>query len=584
MLFHSRHRRGSYALAPESPFPQIIRWALLGLALLIFVYLAGSFFLRLFGVGNAIRHTATSLSLEGRGTVNVYLEGGELQRAQDGMKLYPGDRLTTGKASNATLRFFDGTIVRLDEQSDMTVSESAQGEKISEITLALEDGGVWVSTPTVKAFSGTITRTLQTPMMVYGIPSDTEAILEPLRALAYSADGMGIQIEIRNTNYDAFYLGEGQQIELPGIEDLGSDLYTYRKALDPVASRSTFLEESRVRRSIITKKPVAAKPGTTSSGSQTVGFLNVISPVNNAVLPSGTVKVEGMYGEGVASIKVNEYNAVLVADRKTFSQELALPTGEGEFEIQVTALSANGEVLEETRRTVKRDLKAPDSPTITAPAIQGQIWQTARQELVLRGKAPANAVGIIVNEYRLQLYSPEKAEWSYLASTRLGNYVFGENTFNVVAIDSNGTKSAPAVLKIILGEGLTEGVVAGSATSATPPPPAGTSASSENPAQLPNNAPLTPGSVTVTGPTAGTAHTATGSEFLIEGTTSASTNSMWVNDYKLQLYTSGKTFWNYIANTEYQNLKRGKNVYVVVARNAKGEILDKIEYTVTYNP
>src|SRR3989344_1442798 len=526
MLFHSRHRRGSYAPAPESPFPQIIRWALLALALLIFAYLAGSFFLRLFGVGNAIRHTATALSLEGRGTVNVYLEGGELQRAQDGMKLYPGDRLTTGKASNATLRFFDGTIVR----------------------------------------------TLQTPMRVFGIPSDTEAILEPLRALAYSADGMGIQIEIRNTNYDAFYLGEGQQIELPGIEDLGSDLYTYRKALDPVASRSTFLEESRVRRSIIIKKPIAVKPGTTSSGSQTVGFLNVISPVNNAVLPSGTVKVEGMYGEGVASIKVNEYNAVLVADRKTFSQELALPTGEGEFEIQVTALSANGEVLEETRRTVKRDLKAPDSPTITAPAIQGQIWQTARQELVLRGKAPANAVGITVNEYRLQLFSPDKGEWSYLASTRLGNYVFGENTFNVVAIDSNGMKSAPAVLKIVLGEGLTEQVVSGSATSAGPV--TASSGSSEDPAKLPNNAPLTPGSLTVSSPTAGTAHTATGSEFLIEGTTSTTTNSMWVNDYKLQLYTPGKTFWNYIANTAYGNLKRGKNVYTIIARNSKGEILD----------
>src|SRR3989338_4697716 len=144
MLFHSRHRRGSYALAPESPVPQIFRLALLGPGLLIFVYLAGSFFLRLFGVGNAIHHTATALSLEGRGTVNVYLEGGELQRAQDGMKLYPGDRLTTGKGSNATLRFFDGTIVRRDEQSDLSITESAEGERESELTLALEDGGVWI--------------------------------------------------------------------------------------------------------------------------------------------------------------------------------------------------------------------------------------------------------------------------------------------------------------------------------------------------------------------------------------------------------------------------------------------------------
>ena len=59
---------------------------------------------------------------------------------------------------------------------------------------------------------------------------------------------------------------------------------------------------------------------------------------------------------------------------------------------------------------------------------------------------------------------------------------------------------------------------------------------------------------------------------------------MWVNDYQLQLYVAGKTFWNYIANTEYGNLKRGKNIYVIVTRNAKNEILDRVEYTVTYNP
>ncbi|NOS67597.1 MAG: hypothetical protein HOO67_04515, partial [Candidatus Peribacteraceae bacterium] len=101
---------------------------------------------------------------------------------------------------------------------------------------------------------------------------------------------------------------------------------------------------------------------------------------------------------------------------------------------------------------------------------------------------------------------------------------------------------------------------------------------------LPTNAPLSPGTLTVTLPTAGTTHTETGTGFLLEGATSAQTSTIAVNDYVLQLYKPGKTTWNYIAETGLNNLKKGKNVYVIVARNAKQEILDTMTYTVEYAP
>ena len=177
------------------------------------------------------------------------------------------------------------------------------------------------------------------------------------------------------------------------------------------------------------------------------GFLMVRTPAQDELIASATVKVEGVFGEGVSNIKVNEYDAILAADSKTFSQEIALPAGAQEFDIAIVAVNAAGDILEETRRTVRREFKAPDPPTITSPANQGQTWRTGKEELVLRGKAPTGAVGILVNDYRLQLFSPSKGEWSYLASTRLGNYKFGENIFSVVAIDDAGNKSGPAVLK-----------------------------------------------------------------------------------------------------------------------------------------
>ncbi|OGJ56627.1 hypothetical protein A3D88_02505 [Candidatus Peribacteria bacterium RIFCSPHIGHO2_02_FULL_52_16] len=574
MLFHARHRRGTYPLAATSAYPVLLKWVLAAVLALIVLYVVGSFVLRVFGVGNPIRHEKVTLHVEGRDAVSVSLDGGDIQRAQDGMKLYPGDRVTTGANTHATLLFFDGSMVRLDQKTDLTVAKSAFGSRQSELELELQQGKMWVATPPKKSFTGAIVRTVRTPMTTFALPAETEAVLSALEAYVYSADGSGIEVEVLSSDLDSIFIGEGQKWILPSTEDIGNDLYAYRSPLDPGAIRMPLVEESRVRRTIVTKQ--ASQTAAATDGGVEGGFLRVRSPANAAKLTSGTVKVEGSFGEGVASIKVNEYFAVLDAEKKTFSQELALPTGTESFDIRIAALDSAGEILEEVLRNVTREFKAPDAPTITSPAKQGQTYRTQTQEFVLRGGSPAGAVGIIVNDYRLQLFSPSKGEWSYLASTRLGNFIQGENIFSVVAIDDAGNKSEPAVLKIILGEG-TEGVIAeGQASSAAPV--------TETPAELPNNAPLKPGSLVVTGPTAGTAHTATGSEFLIEGTTIPETASVWVNDYELQLYVDGKTFWNYIANTEYGNLKRGKNVYVIVTRNARNEILDKLEYTVTYNP
>jgi hypothetical protein len=80
----------------------------------------------------------------------------------------------------------------------------------------------------------------------------------------------------------------------------------------------------------------------------------------------------------------------------------------------------------------------------------------------------------------------------------------------------------------------------------------------------------------------GTQFTSTGSAFLLEGTNPSETASVWVDGYKLRLFTPGKTFWNYIADPALGTLKKGVHTYIINARNAQGEILDTTTYTVTY--
>ena len=574
MLLRARHRRGSYALAEPSALPALLKWLTLGIASLALLYVVGVNVLHFFGVGNAVRRTAALLHVDTRGTVNVILDGGELQRAQDGMKLYSGDRLTTGASANASLSFFDGSMLRLGEHGDLELSESAHGEERSILSIGLNTGKVWIAIPTKKSFSGSIQRSLATPFLTYDIPANTEAVLAPHSASVFSADGAGLTVSIVRKVSTSIVLGEGQKLEVPDTVQKGTDLYAFRSPLDVFAAQSTFVIAARTQKNALLHTNIPANTPGAIPNETNNGILTVREPKDGLTISGGTVRVSGTFGDGVATIKANEYDALLNAEKHSFSQELAVPSGSAEFVIRIAALDAAGGALEETRRVVHRVLKAPNAPTIESPAKDGQTFRTPKEDVILRGTVSAHTAGVLVNDYRLQLFSLGDSSWQYLASTKLGNFKAGENLFTVVAIGPSGLRSTPVTITLMQGEGA-EGLVS-----------SGTSLSSSETDHtvLPTNTPLKPGSLHVTGPTAGIKHTATGSAFLIEGTTDVTTDSLWINDYRLQLYTAGKVTWNYIASAGLNTLQPGKNVYRIVSRNQKGEILDHMEYTTTYRP
>ncbi|MDP7068901.1 MAG: hypothetical protein QF815_00095, partial [Candidatus Peribacteraceae bacterium] len=193
----------------------------------------------------------------------------------------------------------------------------------------------------------------------------------------------------------------------------------------------------------------------------------------------------------------------------------------------------------------------------------------------ISGKPPAGAVGIMVNDYRLQLFKPGNTEWSYLANTKFDNYHYGENVFEVTAINRGGYKSDPAILRVVLGEG-EEGVIEDPEDTDTQPHRTRTTEE----ADLTNNLPLMPGSVTIYAPTNGSAYATSDLEILIEGNVPPEAQTVWVNSYRLRLFEQGKGFFNYIASVELSTLKRGKNVYDIVIRSESGHVLDQLEYVI----
>lgn len=573
MFQRYRHRRGPYALAAPSIWPSILRKVLAWVVILFIVWKAGAYVVRWVSGGGGEK-VAAQLVIEQGGTVNVGLDGGLMQRAVSGLPMHEGDKISTSAGGHAQLTFFDGTRIRLDEQTELTLDRNRKSDDEGTVHVNIAHGGVWIDTTAAAQQSIVIDRTLTTTAFTATVPTSVQALIEDRFVAVLSADDEDISVATRSPK-DEIDIGEGQQLSLPAkIEE---KLTHYRTAVTPALLARSFIIQSK-RMAPTGSGSTVGSGALIPTGSDT---LTLLAPPENATITAPTVVVQGKAGTMVNSVRVNGYLATIDPVQRTFREELAMrdaPT----MDILVEALDEKGIVLDELTRTVKYVKTTAEGPTIVEPAGNNQVYRTQKVEFVIRGTVPAHTKTVMVNDYVLQLYKPGGLTWSYLASKALTNLKDGSNVFNVIAIDDAGNRSVPATITILLEEG-TEGVIGGT-TSSGKSTAAASSTSSVSEEQLPQNAPLTPGTLSVTGPTAGTQHTATGSEFVLVGATSTATDSVWINGYRLQLYKAGKTFWNYIAKVEYKTLKVGTNIYKIHARNAKGELLDSLEYTVEYHP
>lgn len=562
-------RRGSYALSSSRGDRGGLLTALIALVLLVgMLYGLVRIFLWFSSAGTDQRAPA-QVQVERGGSANVMIDGGEVQMVQDGLPLYPGDTLSTGGNGHVRLTFFDGTVMRLDEDTELKIvssEQAADGESVIEASLTR--GQLWLMAP---AASGSLVRAITTPAFTFSFSERTEAVVALRSAAVYDSAGLGG--EIRLSRGSTVMVGEGQTFVLPETDDaIGADLYQYRSALAAGDPAAAFLAASRTAANVVTPG-LSASSGSSSLAVIDSAVLTLTAPIPGATIDTGTVTVSGKVGDGVARVRVNGYQAALNQEAKTFSQELAVESGE--LVISVEALDEKGLVMAQVQRTVTATVSALPAPTITAPARDGQIYRTQAGEITLRGGVPVGTQAVDVNGYRLQLFKPGSTTWSYLARTDLGNLVAGRNEFRVVAYNS-ASKASPEAVLVVLVEAGQEGVVSTGALLTS------SSASSVQESELPKNDPTRAGSLQVTGPVPGTQYTATGSEILIEGTTIPETDSVWVNGYKLQLYKSGKTTWNYIAREAMGNLKKGQNAYRIVTRDKQGYILDILQYNITY--
>ncbi len=576
MLRSRRHRRQSFGTA--EPRPRYVLRFVIGALVLVIIWYLGNRVFSLFddSVG---RGTSAVLALEqtnGDG-VQVSLQQSDWQRGEHNLKMYPGDGVAARSGVHAMLAFFDGSRVRLDQSSEVQIdrSDKVTGQS-STVEFTLKSGRVWVATPNLAVFSGAITRRVSTASYTVEIPADASAMIAMDGITVIKSSGVGLSVHLKNVkagNLSQVIVGEGQMLILNDDAKRqiagGADPYSFRDPITADSLKDDFLAKSYAQLSNLVL-PTAATVGTGSTAIAEGEDLTLTAPANRQKVSTKSVTVSGKTSQRIRSVLVNSYNAPIKPDR-TFTLELALEDEESTL-IHVEAQDPQGITLAEADRTVLRELKPFTPVRMTSPVGSGGTLTTALEEIEITGEAPVGTAAIMVNDYKLQLYKPGAKTWSYLASVNIGNLIRGSNVFTIYALDENGRKSTPTNITIVVDPA--------AVASVTPLPTTSSSAASQPP--LKQNAPLTPGTLTVTAPVAGTAAEVTEKEVVIEGTTSANTASISVNGYTLSLYLAGKTTWNYIASVDLTTMKEGKNTYRIVSRNADGEILDVLEYTMTY--
>lgn len=569
-----RHRRRQYLAGTEDrPRPTALLRPLMVVAAVAAVWYGSSALLHFFD-RSVDRKTATNLEVRSTDGVQVSLQGQDWQPGETGLRLYAGDAVSTRGGADAVLRFFDGTRIRLDGNSDVQlVRADRQTDGTSTLTFKVRSGRIWVATPLASAYTGAIVRTVQTGNYGAEIPAAANVLAGATLLNVVRASGLGLKVTVSTKNAPTLYIGEGQYFSLEGgaksaIEQ-GTDPYEFRDPVTAQLLRDDFLTSSYAL--FLTNAKLPSGSTASSAGGTDGDPLTVTSPQNHDSVTQKSVTVSGRVNPHVTSLLVNGQSVSIHKDL-SFSADVSL-TKDPSTLITVEAQDAQGITLGKVERTVVNAYKIVVEPArIKSPVGSGQTLTTSEGVIEITGEAPPNTAGILVNEYKLQLFKPGGQTWSYLANAAYGNLNVGENRFTVVAVDADGNRSVPRTITIVYqpsGSGTGHSVT--SVTSSSEPP-------------LKQNPPIHPGSLTVELPSPGTSAETSDNELSIIGKTSAETYSISVNGYTLSLYQPGSVNWKYIASTNLQTMKRGKNVYRIVSRNTNGEILDILEYTLTYRP
>ena len=229
------------------------------------------------------------------------------------------------------------------------------------------------------------------------------------------------------------------------------------------------------------------------------------------------------------------------------------------------AAKIRGEIEKATKKIKSPDESDLIDPEIESPTIlepEDGVHVSADEELiVISGTVPENIFQVSVNGYTLTKFQPGDRKWSYFASRKFGTMVPGENKYSVKAIRRDGKESKPAEITIFY-DGFNT-------------PQSGDVSRNFRDLEVRKldalNTFKAPEILKPVRLNPDDAYQTSSEVVVISGIVDPKTNRVEVNGFQLRKFKPGDTDFSYIANAKYGNMKKGENVYEVVAYGPDGK-------------
>ncbi|MFC1749036.1 FecR domain-containing protein [Pseudomonadota bacterium] len=444
----------------------------------------------------------------GQGDIHFYIVEGsakvlpdgqaEWDSAYSGTKLLMGDSLKTASSGRVVLEFFNGTIVRIGDDTAVTLADVDQRPDKETIVINLDNGKLWLngekSQGVKEAFYEVRTSNAVVKAKGTAFEVESDGYDEVVRVFDGDVEvdilissngservaetktvGVGQELVLDEAILEAFADNKSPSV-LQALSDEFKDSSWYRwnvkedrdpsrfgrtmdsekedadAALDdeedpdseedPDADAEDSEDEEDTEDPTALEAPLITDP---EGSSFTISEGEAITISGTIVTGASEMKVETASGEEtISSFEAGDRTFAYIVN------EDDLEPGSNDFTF--FAVDSDGTKGNTTTYTVKYDKEVVEilEPLESPKAItyNGSESSTVTDgEVIVKGSV-AGAEKVVVNDYTLSAFEPGDSEWSYFAKESLGNLKPGGNEFEVYAIDEEGNKSSVTTFTI----------------------------------------------------------------------------------------------------------------------------------------
>ncbi|MFA6918157.1 MAG: FecR domain-containing protein [Candidatus Gracilibacteria bacterium] len=339
-----------------------------------------------------------------------------------------GDEIITTADAKIIVEFFDGTVMRLDGNTDVNFVGIDEESDPAKIDLLLVDGRIWLN----KLYRDTGSTDISVRTANLEVVSQSGSIFEvedvgSEAVRVFSGNDSSVEANIYDANgekvVEAEVIGVGQEVvfsdavlekywqfQSPSVlSAIGDELkqtafYIWNVAEDKAPT--TFEKSVNGEQFVKVDPQAVTTPATPEEG---------VTPVDGAVVP-----VVGSDGSA-------------------------------------TVVPVNPEAVVPATTTVAPVAPSPvvvSQPTVTSVAKittkdKDGYYVVSENPATLTGEVPGDVASVLVNGYVLKKFKAGDKTWTYYANASYGLMKEGANTYEVYSVDANGNKSAALVVKVM---------------------------------------------------------------------------------------------------------------------------------------